>query len=89
MQVRHGALLVLAALLPALAAVSAAAARLAAEQQAALGRLVARVEAARLLRARGGEVVRAAVCRRANVHWFCTSAWAKAKRSGCCQLPLL
>lgn len=63
LQVRQGALQGLAELLPALAK---SAAPLPAPEAAALEDLVSRVEAARLLRGRGGELMRATVCRWAS-----------------------
>jgi F420-0:gamma-glutamyl ligase len=65
-QVRHGALLGLAAVLPARAAAGSSAslgASLQTQEQRQLAGLVAAVEAARLLRGRGGELMRAALCR--------------------------
>lgn len=63
---RHGALLGLSRLLPALAAAGGGAGlgiHLDGKQQASLSALVHDVEAARLLRGRGGEPMRAALCR--------------------------
>lgn len=60
-QVRQGALQGLAELLPALAA--APECPLPAPEQDALAGLVGRIEAARLLRGRGAELMRATVCR--------------------------
>lgn len=65
-QVRHGALLGLAALLPALAAAGGPGglgAQLEDLEQGRLAGLVSDIEAARLLRGRGGEPMRAALCR--------------------------
>jgi hypothetical protein len=71
-QVRHGALLGLAAILPARAAGRTPAslgATLETQKQRQLGGLVAVVERARLLRGRGGELMRAALCRCSTTLW--------------------
>jgi len=63
LEVRHGAALGLAELLPALAASGVV---LSPERQAAVAELIPAIEKARLYRGKGGEIMRSAVCRLAE-----------------------